>query len=166
MEFLHNDTDERLLTLHDCRADQAMIDGGVLSFIFSDGIRIAPNHTQNPTGEVVRTGVARVDFPLLTGAQDQWNVRDEWEDVTIYVFRKLWFGVTIRQEWSLFKMLHYLNRRKGELEFISRFDGYMERIYECCLWQKKRPYHRDCQLKITTKPPVYRWNEIREEREW
>lgn len=164
-QFRYQDTDEQFLTLHDCRADQAMINGGVLSFVFPDGIRITPNHPENPTGKVVRTGPARVCFPLLNGAQHIGNVWDDWEDVSVYVFRKLWFGLTIRQEWSLFKLLYWLNTRKGELEFISRYDGYLDRIYECCLWQKKRPYHRDCQLMISVKQPVFCWNDWEEVEE-
>lgn len=163
--FRYRETDERFLTLHDCRADQAMINDGVLSFVFPDGIFIAPDHPDNPTGKMVRTGLARVDFPLLRGAQHIGNVWEEWEDVSVYVFRKLWFGLSIRQEWSLVRLLYWLNTRKGELEFISRYEGYMDRIYECCLWQDKRPYHRDCQLLITTKQPAFRWNDWGQEEE-
>lgn len=157
MTYRHNETNEQFLSLHDCRADRVELHEGVLSFFFPDGIRIGPNHSDNPTGETVRTDVACVDFPLLTG---------EMDDLCIFVFRDISRFLTIRQEWSVEKLMQELGTKKCELEFISVYDGYMERLYTCCLWQEKKPYHRDCQLLITTKQPVYRWNTLRPEQEW
>lgn len=156
MEYLHNETDEQKLTLHDCRADRMELREGVLSFFFPGGIRLVPAHPDNPTDVAVRTGPARVDFPLLTGEAD---------DISVCVFRRLCWFLTVSQEWPVEKLADVIGEGKCELEFITRFDSYVERLYECCLWQERKPYHRDCQNKITTKLPVYRWNEIRMDRE-
>ena len=152
--FRYQDMDGRLLSLHDCRANRVLFSDGVLSFIFPDGIVLAPNHPHNPTGEPVRTGLARVDFPLLTR---------EKEDVSVCVFRRISQSRLICREWPLEELADALLTKKCELEFISRYDGYLELLYECCLWQERKPYHRDCQLKILAKQPVYRWNEICED---
>ena len=74
MEFLHNDHDEQLLTLHDCRANRAELRDGVLSFWFEEGVWVTQSHPENPTGKTVRTGPARVDYMLRETDGDDVSV--------------------------------------------------------------------------------------------
>ena len=64
MSWKHCDSDERLITLHDCRTDWVTLEDGVLSFFFPEGFWVTQSHPENPTGKTVRTGPARVDYVL------------------------------------------------------------------------------------------------------
>lgn len=123
MQFLHNDREEQLLSLHDCRANRAELRDGVLSFRFEEGFWVTQSHPENPTGKTVRTGPGRVDYVLREADGD---------DVAVEVFTRL--------RWP--------------------------RIVECWLWFPRKPYHKECRLKLDVQGVFYRWNDLCPEKEW
>ncbi len=89
--FRFVETDDRLISLHDCRAEKMCYQNGVLSFLFSDGIWVLPQQTQNQCGQTVRTGLAQVDIPILD---------EEIDGASFYIFKKNRKGKTVREEWE------------------------------------------------------------------
>ena len=91
MGFLHCDRDETLFTLHDCITERVCFADNVLSFDFSDGFWVLPDHPDGIADKAVRTDASRVEYTLI----------DNEYDVTIYVFEKSLFGQIVRKEWSI-----------------------------------------------------------------
>ena len=79
-------------------------------------------------------------------------------DITIYVFEEK-FNKTYREEWKLSKLMEYINHKKCTLEFLYQYKGYQSSIFECWLWLDKKPYHKECELKISYKDVKYCWND-------
>ena len=157
MEYLHNEHNESHLSLHDCRADRMELKDGVLSFWFPEGFWVTSAHPDNPTGKTVRTDAARVDYVL----------RDpDGDDVSIDVFRRLKYPYALCRNYDLFPFLEIVNRPGWELEFLYQYPDYWNRIIECVLWMQKRPWRKDCQLKLDVSEVIYRWNSLRPEEEW
>ena len=157
MEDRYNEKNEGYLTLHDCRAARAELNDGVLSFWFDEGFWITASHPENPTGKTVRTGPARVDYVLREQSGD---------DVSVDVFTRLRWPHALRTAWELPRLLEKLNRDGWELEFLYQYPGGWDRVVECWLWFPKRPYHKECRLKVDAVEVIYRWNELQPEREW
>ena len=153
MEFIHNDTNEQLLSLHDCRADRVTLENGVLSFSFSEGIWVLPEHPENPTGKTVGTGPARVDYVLR---------EQDGDDVQTSVFRRMRWPYALRKRMELPELMAHINEKGGQLEFLYQYPGGWDRILDCWLW----PRGRECQFKVDVKEVVYRWNELNTDREW
>lgn len=154
--YKHCEEDNQYLSLHDCHATEMLYDEGVLTFIFQDGIWITKEHSYNEIGKIVRTDKAEVKFYLDSGDED---------DITIYVFDKK-LKKTYRQELQLIELIELLNRGNHTLEFLYQYKGYNSMIVECCLWSKKKPYHRECEIKLLLKATKYCWNNLCEDREW
>ena len=55
MNFVHCNTDEKYLTLHDCVAERAYFEDGKLGFEFHDGFWISPDHPDSNLPNLVRT---------------------------------------------------------------------------------------------------------------
>ena len=157
MMDLHRDTDESLVSLHDCRADRAALEDGVLSFFFPDGFWVTSKHPDNPTENTVRTGPARVDFVLRDSGGD---------DAAVEVFTRLRWPHALRTAWELPRLLGVINERGWELEFLYQYPGGWDRVIECWLWFDRRPWHRECRLKLDVKQAFYCWNELREDAVW
>ena len=85
--------------------------------------------------------------------------------MTIFVFEEK-RKKTYREEWKLSELIDYVNDEKHSLEFLYRYDGYRSMIWECCLWSEKKPYHRECEMKVSLKDIKFYWNELCEDREW
>ena len=157
MGYLHNEKNEEHLTLHDCRADRAELKNGILSFLFPEGFWVSSSHPDNPTGKTVRTDAARVDYVL----------RDpDGDDVRAELFRRLKYPYALRRSYDLFPFLEIVNRDGWELEFLYQYPDYWNRIIECVLWMPKRPWRKECQLKVDVSEVIYRWNNLRPEEEW
>ena len=157
MTYKHNDTDNKYLTLHDCKATEISFENGVLSFFFEEGFWIAPTHPENGTGNTVRTDNSRVDFHLG---------RETDADVLVYVFTKKAFGKVIREDIPLTKLISDINSKKCTIEFLYQYYDENSEIIKCVLWYKKRPYYRDCQIELYLTGEVYRWNDIRTDEVW
>lgn len=157
MDYLHNDRDEQHVSLHDCRANRAELKDGVLSFWFEDGFWVTGSHPGNPTGKTVRTGPARVDYVLRDA---------DGEDVSVEVFTRLRWPHALRTVWELPKLLDAVGKEGWELEFLYQYPGGWDRIVECWLWFPKKPWHRECRLKLDAQQVLYRWNDLCPEQEW
>lgn len=157
MKFTHCDTNENYISLHDCKAERAYFDNGILGFDFSDGFWITPDHPESNLDVLVRTDASKVEYVLERG---------EEFDVIVFVFEKNAFKQTVRKEWSVQKLVDSINSGKVTIEFLYQYtDGYT-RIAECHLWSRKKPYSRECVLKIDTSKARYYWNNILEDRVW
>ena len=157
MFYLHNEKNEEHLSVHDCRADRAALHDGVLTFWFTEGFWVLGSHPDNPTGKTVRTDAARVDYVL----------RDpRGEEVSADVFTGLKSPFALRRAYELPKFLEIVNRSGWALEFLYQYPDYWNRIIECVLCLPKRPYWKECLLKLDVSEVVYRWNGLRPEEEW
>lgn len=152
----HCDTTDEYISLHDCHGTKVSYEEGILTFGFEEGIWIVPGHPDSMVDETVRTDEAEVKF-FLESADES--------DIRIYVFEKDGKKM-IRKEWGLSRLLEHVNSGKGTLEFLYQYKGYGTWIMECWLWSKKRPYHRECELKISLTGVKYCWNDLCEDREW
>ena len=143
------------ISLHDCYATKILYENGNLTFVFPDGIWITKEHPNNETDKTVRTDMAEVRYFLYLGKEC---------DVIVYVFRQK-FNKTIREEWSLSKLIEHVNNNNCRLEFLYQYKNDVSRIIECSLWADKRPYSRECQLHLVIKDVKYYWNNLCEEKE-
>lgn len=154
--YKHYDCDDEYISLHDCQATKVISENGVLTFVFQDGIWVAPGHPSNTTDKVLRTDAAEVNFQLEFGDED---------DIALYVFEEK-RKKTYREKWELTKLIECINSEKYNLEFLYQYKGYNSMIIECWLWSDKKPYHRECELKLSIKGVKYCWNDLLENREW
>lgn len=154
--YKHCDNESTFISLHDCHATKVFFENGILRFVFQDGIWVSKEHSHNMTGKTVRTDVAEVEFFLEFGDES---------DITVYVFEKK-LNQTVRAEWELSRLIKSLNDKKYTLEFLYQYKGYNSMIIECWLWSDKKPYHRECELKLSLTDVKYYWNDLCKEREW
>ena len=152
--YKHYDKDGTAISLHDCRAEKATFENGVLTFCFlTDGFWIGSDHEANLTGEAVRTDASEVQFHLL--------YEDEEDDFDCYVFDKKSERKAVRKQWTISELVSAINSGKYRLEFLYRYvGGYKEKVFVCELCQKKKPYRRECQLWLSVQDVTYCWNEI------
>ena len=127
------------ICLHDCRATEIFSEGKMLSFFFKDGFYVGNKYSDR----------SELRFELEDNAE---------YDVWVYVFDKT-DGRTVREEISVNKLMDMVNSGM-ELEFISEYQGYNTKLYECWLWFDKEPYHKECVLKIYGNAVSYHWNEL------
>lgn len=151
--YTHTDTDDSVLSLHDCDANRIQFENGILSFYFPNGFWVTPSHHANNCGKTVRTDFSQVDYHID-------------DDVSIYVFRKNIFGKIIRIEWTLEELVHLINNNTFSLEFLYQYKGYNEELLKCLLHFDKEPYHYECQIEIPTSKVLYRWNNLCYEKSW
>ena len=152
----HCGNDDEYVSLHDCHATKITYENGVLTFVFEDGVWIIKGHPSNLVDATVRTDMAEARFYLESG--------DEC-DVTFYVFEEE-DQKTIRENWELLKMMETVNSGRCTLEFLYQYKGYHSMIIECWLWSDKKPYHRECELKLSLTDIKYCWNDLCEDRKW
>lgn len=150
--YKHCETNDEHISLHDCHATNATYEKGVLTFCFDDGIWISSN-TLNKT---VRTDKACVKFYLETGEEC---------DVSIYVVEQK-LKRFIRKELQISKLLDSINNINYTLEFLYQYKGYNSMVIDCWLWSDKKPFHRECQIKLRVEKVEYCWNNLCEDREW
>ncbi len=156
-KYLHYDTEDQFLTLHDCDADKISLEEGILSFYFENGFWITPEHKSSHLKQTVRTDSSKVDFHLLQGDKSS---------IIIYVFTKKAFGKIIREEWDLTRLINTVNSGHGKLEFLYQYKSDNEQMIECCLFFDKKPYFAECLLKIPQTKVVYCWNNLCEDNVW
>ena len=129
---------------------------GTLTFYFDEGIWIIGEYPGNALNKTVRTDEACVKFFLETGEED---------DISICVFEKK-FNMTVCKEWQVSKLLECINSKKYTLEFLYQYKGYHSQVIDCWLWSDKKPFHRECQIKLRIKNVEYCWNNLCEDKEW
>ena len=157
MEYIHCDKNDNLISLHDCKAERAWFENGILGFEFPDGFWITPDHPESDLDVLVRTDASKLEFVLLDG--------DEF-DAQIFVDEENIFKQTVRKEWSVHKLVKEINSGKLVLEFLYQYIDGCSRIVECDLWSQKRPYCRDCNIKLHLREVRYHWNKILKDRVW
>ena len=150
--YKHCETDDEHISLHDCHATNVTYENGALTFFFDEGIWISSD-TINKT---VRTDKACVKCYLEIGEEC---------DVDIYVFEKK-FKRIIRKEVQIFRLLESINSKKYTLEFLYQYKGYNSRVIDCWLWSDRKPFHKECQIKLRIEKVEYCWNNLREDRVW
>jgi hypothetical protein len=76
------DVDDRYIILHDCIAENMSWKNGTISFKFTNGFWVTPEHEKSTLQQTVRTGTSKVYFHLVDEVE---------EDIRVYVFtpRKL-----------------------------------------------------------------------------
>jgi len=154
--YTHIDTDDSVLSLHDCCADRIQFEDGILSFYFPDGFWIPPLHPANTSSEIVRTDAARVDYHI-EGAHD----------VSIEVFRKNIFKQTICTQWTLEELIRRVNHKSFRLEFIYQYKNHTDLLWICWLHFDKKPYHYECRIYICAPSKTeYLWNNLCSDRTW
>lgn len=155
--YKYRDTNSVNISLHDCRAEHIQFEHGVLSFSFSEGFWILPGHPQNKSEDCVRTDASQVDFQIID---------EDFDGITIYVFKKNWNGKTIREEWKLKNFLDEVNHGRFQVEFIDEYKSYQSRLFKCWLWFDVKPYHYECEIILRSENATYCWNELIYERVW
>lgn len=161
MGYIHCERSERNknpIDLHDCKAGRAYYKDSVLGFEFVDGFWITPDHPESNLDVFVKTDASKVEFELFDG---------EERDVTIYVYEKNFFNQTVRNEWSIDKLVQGINSGKYVLTFLYKYvDGYSS-IVECVLESQQKPYISiECTMKLYEIDVYYYWNKILEDRVW
>lgn len=157
MNFFHCDQNEKHLSLHDCVAERAYFENGILGFEFPDGFWISSKHPESNLSSVVKTDFSKVEYTLENGNA---------YDITVYVFKNTIFKRTVRIELSLQELLCAINSGKYKLEFIYQYIEYNSRIIECELTSDKKPYRQECMLKISAPEVSYYWNNLLKDRIW
>ena len=149
--YKHCDIGDKNISLHDCHATNIFYENRVITFIFPDGIWVTNEHPSNELGKTVRTDMAEVKLYLDSESED---------DITVYIFEEK-FKKTFREEWELSKLMEHVNNKNCTLEFLYQYKGYNSMIIKCWLWSNKKPYHRECELKLLLKDVKYCWNKLR-----
>ena len=158
MNYIHNESCNKNIILHDCEAVRAELFGGTLSFFFEEGFWISPEHPESNCDTLVRTDSSQVDYELYRGIA---------EDVNVYVFcYNRYLRLTVRKAMPLEKLIEIINSKKAYLEFLYEYTDENSRIIKCALRYKKRPWYRECQMELVCKSTVYRWNTLRRECVW
>jgi len=153
--YKHYDNAGAAISLHDCRAEKATFENGVLTFYFpKDGFWILPDHEANIIGGPARTDASGVRFHLLY---------EMGEESQCYVFHKKSERKAVRKEWTVSELVSAINSGKYQLEFLYRYEGgYKELVFSCELRGNKKPYHRECQLWLSVRDVTYCWNDFAE----
>ena len=154
--YKHCDINNEFISLHDCRVTKILYEKDIITFVFDGGIWLLPNHPNNATNKMILTDKAEVSFTL-----EFTSIKEP----IMLVFEER-FKNTICKKWNLYKLIHCINDKRNTLEFLYRFNGYNSIIIECCLWSSKKPYHRECELKLSIKDEKYYWNSISQNKEY
>ena len=157
MNFAHCDVDEKCLALHDCVAERAYFENGKLGFEFNDGFWIFPDHPESNLPDLVRTDFSKVEYALENG---------EDCDVTVYVFKRSFGKKMVGREWTGRELVDNINSGKCKLEFLYQYVDCTVRMVECELHFDKKPYCKECIMKISAPQVRYYWNNLREDRRW
>lgn len=157
MNFTHCDHIEQHISLHDCVSECAYFENGNLGFEFNDGFWILPDHPESNFDKLVKTDFSKVEYLLTCGKPD---------DVTVYVFDRDHGKKIVGTEWTLDELVDNINLGKCKLEFLYQYIGYNARMIECELHFDKKPYHKECIIKISAPEVSYYWNNLCENRVW
>lgn len=153
----HDRNDKQDISLHDCHATKAYIEGDDLVLEFEDGFWIDATNIQNPFCKLLQTDTSQLRFCRY----------DALEIYSFHEFRIVQRPVsTIRKSISPEVFIQNINSGKWQLEFISEYHEGSSLLFHCWLWFEKRPYHRECQVMIDCDHREYGWNSICEDKPW
>ena len=140
------------ISLHDCRAEKIIIGDKSLSFVFENGIYISAENMNNYNKKLSYTDKAEIVFDTI-----HKNIET---DVIIYIFSKTEEeNKSVREEISLAEFADMMNNG-AELEFINSYKGDSAYLFDCWLWFKNEPYHKECEIIISAYELTYYWNEL------
>lgn len=154
--YKHRDSEE-YISLHDCRAEAARFEGGVLSFVFPDGFWTSPLHPENSSDATVLTGPSQADFRINGGG---------WDGIAVRLFHWNDDGNFVGEIWKPENFINAVNAGEFSVEFITRRNENALLIFECWLVCDTPPYHLDCEIKLNCEAEAYLWNELRYDRPW
>ena len=108
--------------LHDCRANNLILEEESMTFVFDEGIYVLPENTNNPTGELCFTDRAEITFRDTL-------FKEPGNSCTVYIFSDTDDeNVSLREEIPLQKLADML--AEGiELEFLYTYKGYRSYIF-------------------------------------
>lgn len=160
--FLHCDSSNEFLTLHDCIADRAYLRDGKLVFEFSEGFYIAAQHPDNPYDNCLLTDSARVEFVLKNGAgYDAYS----W----LCVRKRTLIRKKMFRGWNIDVLIDNINSGKCKLEFIDHYVNTQcpdENVFSCELRGNKKPFFCECRMRIYATKINYYWNNLCPDRPW
>ncbi len=159
MNWRHNETVGKDIILHDCKVSGARLEEGVLSLDFDEGFWISPLHPESELDTLVRTDGSKMDIYLNEDPHCQ---------ILVYVFERR-FGKTVRKELPIEKLINDVSAGKARIEFLYQYADWNDegkRIFDCIIMQDKKPFWRECLIKVYAKEIVYRWNKIEREKVW
>lgn len=150
MSYTHNTSNAYpSVGLHDRRATGLVIYGQRPEFTFDGGFTLTPKTALNPQASCVDTGRAALAF---TEAETEFHIHREHR-----LFRRT--VLTTRKKITLKQLAEKLNSGRWELEFIHEYYGYNSAFYNCCIWQRHKPYHIECQLDVYCEDIEYLWDD-------
>ena len=149
--------DNNCISLHDCRATELKLGEDSISFIFDDGFYITKDCKENGSGVLWYTGRSEVVF----GDIDTKNIG---EYVTVCLFSGTDSeGNAVRDEITVPKLAKKL-KSGMELEFLYTRKENKAYTFDCWLWFDTEPYHKECELRISSESMNCFWNELFEEK--
>lgn len=151
-------------SLHDCRATHIGLEENSVRFHFTDGFWILPGTAHNPSETARKTTASALMLHLPDHHRD-------WTNMEVIRTKKKSNGKTVRlvEYHNLYWLARMVGAHNAELEFVGEYRkaGGRGRLYECCLWVKKPPYHIECRMEFDMVQKIeYCWNEINPERIW
>ena len=153
--YLHEDDWEHI-SLHDCQAHRAVLEDGVLTLHFPDGVWVLPGHPANAAEDAHRTDAAEVRIPL-------YNPGDWKNAISMYVFsREDEDGECTRKRWKAKKLLDRVSD-DYRMEVVCMYTGGFGALLKGYLWFDKKPYSKEYELEINSRAPVICWNELTDE---
>lgn len=161
-KYIHIDTDNRFLTLHDCIAEKVYLQDGVLVFEFPDGFWIGPEHPDNPYNECLRTDKARVEFVLENG-----------EEYDVFAWLHVQENPKSRKKtvrnWEIAQLIKNVNSGKCAYEFIEHYintQSPTDNVIEGELRGEGKLNFSQCWLRIWATKVNYCWNNVLPDRPW
>ncbi len=156
--YQHLDTDHRLFTLHDCKANNIRLEGENLIFSFPKGFWVLSKHPDALESPLMASGPSELCLHLT----------DDWVVVNAFRSRRLSRRL-VGMCWELKDLMEAVNSGKWELEFHTEFHSHHSPVtlYQCCLWHRQcRRSYILCDLEIDADRAEYRWNALDPERVW
>ncbi len=53
-----------------------------------------------------------------------------------------------------------------KVNLVDDFHDLIDVMLECWLWSKRKPYHRECMLRLSVTDVKYDWNDLQKDRVW
>lgn len=155
--YKHQESNDCHISLHDCRAGKMNFEQSILSFVFPEGFWVTEQHSENKSGNIVRTDLSQVDFQMID---------EEICGVEIYIFKKSKSGKVIREDWEPENFINAVNSGDFEVEFITQYKSFQSYLFKCWIWFEKAPYHYECEIILHAEKSIYRWNQLRYDCVW
>ena len=86
------------------------------------------------------------------------------DDIDVYIFHAARRGKVTREVWEPTDFINAVNNGSYRVEFIYKYTGYQSLLYKCWVWFDKKPWHKECEITISTDCISYCWNRICEDR--